>query len=173
MAKEWLAGAPAALDEMERDLAPTRTEAFKETMVRLKDLEKKAKTDTGASAMIWAKCVDLKAGKLEFRTDKQGIVHVPFGKCDFEEDKLTENLLALSATIDKLDAARSWLCRDGGQIVTVPQAVPPQIDILQTDNRIPWSGHMARHALPALGGLPGAQCDARYPRAAARLVAAV
>merc|ERR1719502_540614 len=44
---------------------------------------------------------EFKAGKLEFRTDKQGIVHVPFGKCDFDDDKLKENLLALTATIDK------------------------------------------------------------------------
>jgi len=44
---------------------------------------------------------EFKAGKLEFRTDKQGIVHVPFGKCDFSEDKLTENLIALATTIDK------------------------------------------------------------------------
>ncbi|MEC7156116.1 MAG: DEAD/DEAH box helicase, partial [Pseudomonadota bacterium] len=55
--------------------------------------------------------------------------------------------IGLSATIDKPDAARDWLCRDGGAMVRVPQAVAPVIDILQTDNRIPWSGHMARHAL--------------------------
>jgi len=44
---------------------------------------------------------EFKAGKLEFRTDKQGIVHVPFGKVDFDEAKLTENLLALADTIEK------------------------------------------------------------------------
>ena len=55
--------------------------------------------------------------------------------------------IGLSATIDKPDAARDWLCRKGGAMVRVPQAVAPVIDILQTDNRIPWSGHMARHAL--------------------------
>lgn len=38
---------------------------------------------------------EFKAGKLEFRTDKQGIVHVPFGKCDFTEENLLANLLAL------------------------------------------------------------------------------
>merc|ERR1719460_3454322 len=52
-------------------------------------------TDPGAAV------AEFKAGKLEFRTDKQGIVHIPFGKADFEEDKLKENLMALAATIDK------------------------------------------------------------------------
>ena len=66
--------------------------------------------------------------------------------------------VGLSATIDKPDKARDWLCRKGGTIVRVPQAVPPRIDILQTDKRIPWSGHMARHALTALYA---AICDAR------------
>jgi len=44
---------------------------------------------------------EFKAGKLEFRTDKQGIVHIPFGKTDFDEDKLFDNLIALSKTIEK------------------------------------------------------------------------
>merc|ERR1719163_2423596 len=44
---------------------------------------------------------EFKAGKLEFRTDKQGIVHVPFGKCDFDEASLEGNLMALSQTIEK------------------------------------------------------------------------
>ena len=55
--------------------------------------------------------------------------------------------IGLSATIDRPKLARDWLCRRGGKIVTVPQAAPPVIDILETENRIPWSGHMARHAL--------------------------
>ena len=55
--------------------------------------------------------------------------------------------IGLSATIDRPKLARDWLCRRGGRIVTAAQAVAPVIDILQTENRIPWSGHMARHAL--------------------------
>jgi len=38
---------------------------------------------------------DLKAGKVEFRVDKTGIIHVPVGKKSFEDAKLQENLQAL------------------------------------------------------------------------------
>ena len=38
---------------------------------------------------------EVKAGKIEYRVDKAGIVHVPIGKVSFEPEKLTENLKAL------------------------------------------------------------------------------
>lgn len=38
---------------------------------------------------------DSKAGKVEFRVEKAGIVHAPVGKRSFEQDKLSENILAL------------------------------------------------------------------------------
>jgi large subunit ribosomal protein L1 len=44
---------------------------------------------------------EFKAGKLEFRTDKQGNIHIPFGKVDFDTPKLTENLMALAGTVEK------------------------------------------------------------------------
>jgi len=44
---------------------------------------------------------EFKAGKLEFRTDKQGIVHIPFGKVDFGVKELEENLVALAEVIEK------------------------------------------------------------------------
>ena len=44
---------------------------------------------------------EFKAGKLEFRADKAGIVHVRFGKASFEENALFENLKTLQESIDK------------------------------------------------------------------------
>ena len=44
---------------------------------------------------------EFKAGKLEFRADKAGIVHVRFGKASFETEALFENLKTLQEAIDK------------------------------------------------------------------------
>jgi large subunit ribosomal protein L1 len=44
-----------------------------------------------------------KAGRLEYRTDRTGIVHLPIGKASFEERKLLENYAAL---IDELIRAK-------------------------------------------------------------------
>ena len=44
---------------------------------------------------------EFKAGKLEFRADKAGIVHVRFGKASFTENALFENLKTIQESIDK------------------------------------------------------------------------
>lgn len=42
---------------------------------------------------------ELKAGKLEFRVDKAGIVHLPIGKVSFPEEQLVENARAILASL--------------------------------------------------------------------------
>lgn len=50
----------------------------------------------GTVSMDVARAVrELKAGKIEFRLDKAGIIHVPMGKAHFTETQLLENLTAL------------------------------------------------------------------------------
>ncbi len=43
----------------------------------------------------------IKAGKIEFRADKQGIVHAPIGKVSFGEDKLVTNFNSLMEALAK------------------------------------------------------------------------
>ncbi len=45
---------------------------------------------------------ELKAGRVEFRVEKAGIVHAPIGRASFEASKLAENLSMLMATLEKL-----------------------------------------------------------------------
>ena len=50
---------------------------------------------------------ELKAGKVEFRVEKAGIVHCPAGKVSFGPEKICENILALVEAIMKLKPASS------------------------------------------------------------------
>jgi large subunit ribosomal protein L1 len=50
---------------------------------------------------------EVKAGKVEFRVEKAGIVHSPVGKVSFGAEKLSENIHALLETIVKLKPASS------------------------------------------------------------------
>jgi len=48
---------------------------------------------------------ELKAGKIEFRVDKTGIVHAPVGKLSFAEKALVENTEALLSAIQRVKPA--------------------------------------------------------------------
>lgn len=50
---------------------------------------------------------ELKGGKVEFRVEKAGIVHVPVGRVSFGPEKLAENLVALMETIIRLKPSAS------------------------------------------------------------------
>ena len=50
---------------------------------------------------------ELKAGKIEFRVEKAGIVHAPMGKVSFGVEKIVQNLTAFLDTILRLKPASS------------------------------------------------------------------
>ena len=63
---------------------------------------------TGTVTMDVAKAVaEVKAGKIEFKVDKTGIVHAPIGKASFSADKLKENAMELLTTLNKLKPTAS------------------------------------------------------------------
>jgi large subunit ribosomal protein L1 len=61
---------------------------------------------TGTVTMDVGRAVrETKAGKVEFRVDKTGIIHAPVGKVSFETDKLTENAQTLLQAVVKAKPA--------------------------------------------------------------------
>jgi large subunit ribosomal protein L1 len=63
---------------------------------------------TGTVTFEVAKAVkEIKAGKVEFRVDKTGIIHSPIGKMSFDAAKLAENAQALLAAVVKAKPAAS------------------------------------------------------------------
>ena len=60
----------------------------------------------GTVTMDVAKAVnEIKAGKIEYRVDKNNIVHCPIGKASFGKEKLTDNFNALMGAIIKAKPA--------------------------------------------------------------------
>jgi large subunit ribosomal protein L1 len=58
---------------------------------------------SGTVTMDVAKAVsDVKAGKIDFKVDKTGIVHAPIGKASFSADKLVGNANELLIHLNKV-----------------------------------------------------------------------
>lgn len=58
---------------------------------------------SGTVTMDVAKAVsEVKAGKIDFKVDKYGIIHTSVGRASFEADKIRENALEMIQTIVKL-----------------------------------------------------------------------
>lgn len=63
---------------------------------------------TGTVTMDIAKAVkDVKAGKIDFKVDKTGIIHTAVGKVSFNSDKILENAKEVIDTIAKLKPSAS------------------------------------------------------------------
>jgi large subunit ribosomal protein L1 len=70
---------------------------------------------------------EVKAGRVEFKVDKGGIIHVPFGRASFSSDQLVENLAAL---VDAVNRARPSAAK--GQYIrnlTVATSMGPGIRV--------------------------------------------
>ena len=70
---------------------------------------------------------EIKAGKIEYRTDKAGNIHAPIGKVSFDSEKLVENFYTLMDTLIKVkpSAAKGQYVRS----VTVSTTMGPSIKI--------------------------------------------
>ncbi|HEV8130352.1 MAG TPA: 50S ribosomal protein L1 [Acidobacteriota bacterium] len=83
---------------------------------------------TGTVTFDVAKAVkEVKAGKVEFRVDKNGVIHAPFGKLSFPEASLIQNARAL---IDAVLRAKPTTSK-GKYVknVTISSTMGPGIDI--------------------------------------------
>jgi large subunit ribosomal protein L1 len=83
---------------------------------------------TGTVTLDVAKAVqEIKAGKVEFRVDKAGVVHAPVGKVSFAAERLVENAHALMESIVKAkpSAAKGKYLRS----VTMSSTMGPGVDI--------------------------------------------
>ena len=70
---------------------------------------------------------EIKAGKVEYRTDKAGNVHVPIGKASFDADKLKANYQALIDTLVRVRPAAAkgqYICA-----ITVSSTMGPGVPI--------------------------------------------
>lgn len=73
---------------------------------------------------------EIKAGKIEYRTDKAGIIHAPIGKVDFDTEKLVQNLAAL---IDALVRAKPASSKGTYlKTITVSSTMGPGIQVNPT-----------------------------------------
>ena len=82
----------------------------------------------GTVTMDVARAVnEIKAGKVEYRTDKSGVIHLPIGKASFEGEKLLENFYTILETLIKVKpaAAKGQYIRS----VTVASTMGPGIRI--------------------------------------------
>ena len=82
---------------------------------------------TGTVTMDVAKAVsEVKAGKIDFKVDKTGIVHAPIGKASFSAEKLVGNANELLSTLMKLKptAAKGTYVKSIFMSLTMSPSIP-------------------------------------------------
>ena len=83
---------------------------------------------TGTVTTDVAKAIrEVKAGKVEFRVDKTGIIHAPVGKIEFTKDQLSENAQTLIDSV--LKARPAALKGKYVKRITVASTMSPGIDL--------------------------------------------
>ena len=75
------------------------------TLGKVTDQEKILVEKTKES--LWAGIKEVKAGKVDFKIDKQGIIHASVGKASFSAEKIRDNAAELINTVTKLKPASS------------------------------------------------------------------
>ncbi len=84
---------------------------------------------TGSVTFDVAKAVaELKAGKIEFRVEKSGIIHAPVGKVSFGREKLVENMSSLIETLVKIKPTASKGTYIKGVTVSTTMGIGVKVD---------------------------------------------
>lgn len=94
---------------------------------------------------------EIKAGKVEYRVDKAGVVHAPIGKVSFTADKLVENAEALVSSLIKARpaAAKGRYVRSMAVASTMGPGV--RVDTASVETAVKGRIAAARETAPAGG----------------------
>lgn len=79
---------------------------------------------------------ELKAGKIEFRVDKAGVVHAPMGKVSFGPEKLLQNMAAFFDTLLRLKPTTSKGTYMQGISISTTMGPGIRVDPLEVKNLI-------------------------------------
>lgn len=71
---------------------------------------------------------EMKAGKIDFRVEKSGIVHAPVGKVSFGREKLVENMSSLIETLVKIKPSASKGTYIKGVTVSTTMGIGVKVD---------------------------------------------
>lgn len=88
---------------------------------------------TGTVTFEVAKAIDeIRKGRVEYKVDKAGIVHVPIGKASFDGSKITENAQAVFSSIVKAkpSSSKGKYLRSATMCSTMGPAIPLECSLI-------------------------------------------